>query len=118
MQHYPLTFSYGRRSTVDLVSNQKTSAVAPLAAVAAMFGVCCGLPLLASVGVLGAVAGVGLGSWLVVALGAVVIAIGVARWRRTGDSCPAPDPVDNESPPRQDAVLSPTYTYPNEEETR
>ena len=118
MQHYPLTFSYRRRSTVDLVSNQKTSAVAPLAAGAAMLGVCCGLPLLASVGVLGAVVGVGLGSWLVVALAAVVVAIGVARWRRTGTSCPAPSPADSESPRRQDAVSSPTRPYGNEEEPR
>ncbi len=79
-----------------------------------MLGVCCGLPLLASVGVLGAVAGIGLGSWLVVALAAGVVAIGIVRWRGTGDSCPAPGPADNESPAQQDAVLS----YRNEEETR
>lgn len=83
-----------------------------------MLGVRCGLPLLASAGVLSAVAGIGLGSWLVVALAAVVVAIGVVLWRRTGDGCPAPGPADNESSPRQDAVLSPTYTYANEEETR
>ena len=83
-----------------------------------MLGVCCGLPLLASVGVLGAVAGIGLGNWLVVALAGVVVAIGVVRWRRTGDSCPAPGPADNESPLRQDIVLSPTDPYRNEEETR
>lgn len=114
---FPLTFPCRRRSTVEVVSNQKTSAVAPLAAGAAMSGVCCGLPLLASAGVLGAVAGVGLGSWLVGALAAVVVAIGVVRWRRTCDSWPAPGPVDHESPPRQHGVLSPTRPYRNEEES-
>ncbi len=83
-----------------------------------MVGVCCGLPLLASAGVLGAVAGIGLGSWPVVALAAVVVVIGVVRWRRNSDSCPAPRPADNESAPRHDVVISPSYTYPNEEETR
>lgn len=103
---------------VDLVSNPNASAVAPLAAGAAVFGVCCGLPLLASVGVLGAVAGIGLGSWLVVALAAAVAAIGLVRWHRTGDTCPAPGPADNHSPIRQDAVMSPTKPSRNEEESR
>lgn len=83
-----------------------------------MLGVCCGLPLLASVGVLGTVAGLGLGSWLVVALAAVALAIGVVRWRRTGNSCRAPSPADSESPRRPDGVLSPSRPYRNEEEPR
>ncbi len=44
-------------------------------------GVCCGLPLLLSAGALGAVAGIGLGSWLVIAAGFVVAVAGWIRWR-------------------------------------
>jgi len=116
-RHYPLTFFRGRRSTVVRVSNQKTSALAPFAAVAGLLGLCCGLPLLASVGVLGAVAGIGLGSWLVVAFAVAVVAVGVVRWRRTSDTCPAPEADVDPSPLRKDAVLSPTRTSPNEEES-
>ncbi|WP_395156559.1 hypothetical protein [Ilumatobacter sp.] len=99
------------------MSNQKTSALAPFAAVAGLLGLCCGLPLLASVGVLGAVAGIGLGSWLVVAFAVAVVAVGVVRWRRTSDTCPAPEADVDPSPLRKDAVLSPTRTSPNEEES-
>lgn len=98
------------------MSGEKASAVAPFAAVAAMLGVCCGLPLLASVGALGVIAGIGLGSWLMVALAAAVVVIGLIRWRRTGNTCPAPGPDDNSSLLRQDAVLSPTHRYLTDEE--
>jgi hypothetical protein len=69
---------------------EKASTIAPFAAVAAMGGLCCGLPLLASIGAAGAIAGIGIGSWFVVALAAVVVTIGLIRWRRTASTCPAP----------------------------
>lgn len=54
---------------------------APVAAGAAALGLCCGLPLLASLGAAGVIAGLGLGSWLAVGAAVVVVAIGVMRWR-------------------------------------
>ena len=65
-----------------VVSEKPRSTIAPLAAGASVLGICCGLPLLASAGVLGAVAGIGLGSWLIVALAVVVGVVGPVRWRR------------------------------------
>jgi hypothetical protein len=45
-------------------------------------GLCCGLPVLASLGVLGAAAGLGIGSWFLIATGLAVAGVGVGRWRR------------------------------------
>ena len=83
-----------------------------------VFWVCCGLPRLASAGVLGAIAGIGFGSWLIVALAAAVAVVGLVRWRRTGDSCPAPGPDDAPSPALHDTVLSPAHPNRNDEEAR
>lgn len=55
-----------------------------LGALAVAVGLCCGIPVLLSAGVLTAVAGFGLGSWLVVAIGAAVaVATLVLARRRT-----------------------------------
>ena len=54
----------------------------PLAAGAAAFGVCCGLPLLGSLGVAGAVVGLGAGSSIAVVVASILAVIGVLRWRR------------------------------------
>lgn len=43
-------------------------------------GLCCGLPLLLSVGFLGALAGISLGSWVLISLGLAAVAFAV--WRR------------------------------------
>lgn len=43
--------------------------IGPVAALAGVVGVCCGLPLLLSLGVLGAFAGASLQSWALLALG-------------------------------------------------
>lgn len=53
-------------------------------------GVCCGIPLLLSAGALGTLAGIGLRIWLIVAGGAVVAAVGLARWARNAASCNVP----------------------------
>jgi hypothetical protein len=101
------------------VSNQTTSAFVPAAVCAAQLGVCCGLPLLASAGVLGAVAGIGLGSWLVVIVAAAVVVVGVVRWRGGPvDGCPAPGHAGNELPLRQGKVLAPTGPRADEEGSR
>ena len=54
----------------------------PLAAGAAAFGVCCGLPLLGSLGVVGAVVGLGTASRIAVVVASILAVIGVLRWRR------------------------------------
>ena len=71
-----------------------------------------------AVSVLGAVAGIGLGSWLIVALAVVVAVVGVLRWRRTEDSYPAPR-VDEPSPAAvHDTVLSSIRPNRSDEESR
>lgn len=100
------------------MSEKPRSTIAPLAAGASVLGICCGLPLLASAGVLGAIAGIGFGSWLIVALAATVAVIGFVWWRRTGDSCPAPGSDVTSSPALRDTVLSPSQPNRTDEESR
>lgn len=66
-------------------------------------GVCCGLPVLASLGVLGAIAGLSTRSWFLVATGVTAVAIGSWRWwhrrapRQQNNDTPSsntPDPPD------------------------
>lgn len=47
-----------------------------------VLGLCCGLPLLASLGVVSAVAGLSVSSWALIGLGLVLAALGWARWVR------------------------------------
>jgi len=64
--------------------------VGPVAAVVGAVGICCGLPVLLSLGVLGAVAGVSLQSWALIGVGLVLVVLGwVTRVRR--GRCPASD---------------------------
>ena len=64
----------------------------PIAAVAGVFGLCCGLPVLLSLGVVGAIAGWSLQSWalLGLGLGLVLTAVGWARWARKADEMTRP----------------------------
>lgn len=100
------------------VSEKPRSTIAPLAAGASVLGICCGLPLLASAGVLGAIAGIGLGSWLIVAPAVVVAVVGLVRWRRTGDSYPAPRLNEPSPAAVHDTVLSSTQPNRSDEESR
>ncbi len=100
------------------VNERPRSTIAPLAAGASVLGICCGLPLLASAGVFGAVVGIGFGSWLIVALAVVVAVVGLVRWRRTGDSYPAPRLDDTPSAAVHDTVLSSTQPNRSDEESR
>lgn len=54
----------------------------PLAAGAAAFGVCCGLPLLGSLGFAGALVGLGAGSSIAVVVASILAVTGALRWRR------------------------------------
>ena len=78
----------------------------PIAAVAGVLGVCCGLPLLLSIGVVGAIAGWSLQSWALIGLGIVMAGAGGTRFvraRRRGRTCERAG-----DPDRVDAVAHPT----------
>ena len=53
-----------------------------LGVLAVGMGLCCGLPVLASFGVLGAAAGFGICSWPLIVTGLVVAGVGAWRWRQ------------------------------------
>lgn len=62
----------------------------PIAAAAAILGLCCGLPVLLSIGVVGAIAGWSLQSWVLIGFGLAVAAFGWARraaGRRDDERC-------------------------------
>ncbi|MBA2443988.1 MAG: hypothetical protein H0V49_01485 [Nocardioidaceae bacterium] len=65
--------------------NPGTGLVAPAAAA---LGICCGIPLLATLGALGFLAGLSMTSWMLVVLGAVAAVVGgwgvFGRGRRAG----------------------------------
>jgi hypothetical protein len=68
---------------------------------------CCGLPLLASFGILGALAGIGIGNWVLIGAGMALGGVGAWHWRRATASETSPAsvaelrPVPNQGgPPR------------------
>lgn len=69
----------------------RTATTAPVVAIAGAVGLCCGLPVLLSLGVLGAAAGLSRQSWALIGLGLVLAVLGwvrLARHRRsTGRHC-------------------------------
>ena len=68
----------------------RVGVVGPVAVVVGVVGICCGLPVLLSLGVLGAVAGMSLQSWALIGVGLVLVVLGwVTRVRRR--RCPAPN---------------------------
>ena len=58
----------------------RLGAVGATGAVLGVFGLCCGLPVLVSLGLLGALAGISLGSWVLIALALATLLFGL--WRR------------------------------------
>lgn len=73
---------------------ERTPGTGLLAAAAATVGICCGLPVLATLGALGFLAGLSVTSWALVVLGAVAAVIGgwsfFGRRRRAGVESTAP----------------------------
>ncbi len=69
----------------------RAATIAPIAAVAGVLGLCCGLPVLLSLGVLGAVAGLSMQNGVLIGLGLVLAVFGWSRRakrRRSADpSC-------------------------------
>ncbi len=84
------------------------SSIAPIAAIAGVVGLCCGLPVLLSLGVLGAVAGLSLKSWALIGLGLGLAAFGWSagrvKARRSAD--PSRDAAGPRAP--QDRSADPT----------
>ena len=80
----------------------RAATIAPIAAIAGVLGLCCGLPVLVSLGVLGAVAGLSLQSWVLIGLGLVLAVVGWARRagrrRRTDPRCGAGGPRAPQDP--------------------
>lgn len=58
----------------------RITTIGPIAAMAGVVGLCCGLPVLFSLGIAGAIAGWSLQSWALTGL--VLAAAGWARWAR------------------------------------
>lgn len=85
----------------------RNTTVGPIAAMASAIGLCCGLPVLLSLGIAGAIAGWSLQSWVLVGLGLVLAAAGWARWvrgRRRDRPTPRPRPTAHaEAWPAQNA---------------
>ncbi len=76
---------------------ERVATFGPLAAVAGVLGLCCGLPVLLSLGMLGAVAGLSLQSWALLALGLALALAGWARLARRGphgELTPTPEHSD------------------------
>ncbi len=79
---------------------ERGTTVTPFAAVAAaggVLGVCCGLPVLFSLGVAGAVAGLSVSSWALIGLG---LALAVLGWARCCGPDDTPPPRRAQHPPR------------------
>lgn len=77
----------------------RIATIGPIAAVAGALGLCRGLPVLLSLGVLGAIAGWSLQSWAPITLGLVLAAVGWTRWarrRQTDRTCDLPVPPTRE----------------------
>lgn len=60
----------------------RIATIGPIAAVAGALGLCCGLPVLLSLGVLSAGAGLSLQNWALVGVGLVLALVGWAWWAR------------------------------------
>lgn len=89
--------------------------MAPIAAIAGVVGLCCGLPVLLSLGVLGAVAGLSLQSWALIGLGLALAAFGSARRvmarggaNPNGDAAGPRAPQDRRADPSPDTATNGT----------
>jgi len=78
---------------------RKRISIVGVTGVAAVLGLCCGIPVLLSLGVLGAVAGVSWGSWVLIALGAAAAVVGVRR-RVRRNAARQPGPAGRRGVPR------------------
>lgn len=56
----------------------RAGTIAPFAAVAGVLGLCCGVPVLLSLGVLGAIAGLSVQSWVLIGAGLILATVAMA----------------------------------------
>ena len=95
---------------------ERTPGTGLLAAAAAIFGVCCGFPVLATLGAMGFLAGLSTTSRVLIVLGAVATVIGgwtvLGRRRRGGAESPHNQPEGN---PRRVTRASEEATLPKEQ---
>ena len=86
-----------------------------LAAAAAIFGVCCGLPVLATLGAFGFLAGLSTTNWVLIVLGVVATGLGgwtfLGRRGRPGVELPRRQPRRSRE---QVAGMSEEPTFPKE----
>jgi threonine/homoserine/homoserine lactone efflux protein len=78
----------------------RISIVGATGALLGALGLCCGLPVLLSLGFLGAFAGLSLGSWVLLALGLATVAFAV--WRRHQRRHRSPRPAQQEKRDRDE----------------
>lgn len=92
----------------------RITTIGPIAATADAIGLCCGLPVLLSLGIAGAIAGWSLQSWVLIGLGLALAAAGWARWvrgRRRNRPSHSPRPtVHTDTSPAQNADSSTDLT--------
>lgn len=67
---------------------ERGTTITAVAAAGGVLGVCCALPVLFSLGVAGAVAGLSVSSWALVGLALVLAAFAGARWVRRHHTTP------------------------------
>lgn len=94
---------------------ERTAGAGLLAAAAAAVGICCGLPVLATLGALGFLAGLSTTNWVLTAVGVVATVIGgwtlLGRSSRSRVEFPGRQP---EGSPRRVAGTSEEPTHPKE----
>lgn len=74
---------------------------APIAAIGGVLGLCCGLPLLLSLGVLGAVAGMSLQNWAPIGAGLLLAAVWLGRVLRRQQSRDPGCDIDRDRGPKR-----------------
>lgn len=94
---------------------ERTAGAGLLAAAAAAVGICCGLPVLATLGALGFLAGLSTTSWALITLGVVATVLGgwtfLGRRRRPCVESAGRKPVGG---PERVAGASEEHTHPKE----
>lgn len=79
----------------------RTPGIGLAAVLAGAFGIRCGIPLIATLGLLGVLAGLSLASWALIGFGAAAVAFGLGqlfrRTRRSGPGSSTAEPAESPS---------------------
>jgi len=87
---------------------ERIATVGPIAAVAGALGLCCGLPVLFSLGVMGAITGLSVQNWALIGLGLGLAALGWVRILRRPRGRRRPD-RSSDQPGVVDPVAAATF---------